>query len=50
MDATDRGPRARRSYGRSVAVLYNESRPHTALGGLTPRAFAQQTHQARKVA
>jgi putative transposase len=24
---------------------YNETRPHTALGGLTPNAFAQQTHQ-----
>jgi putative transposase len=29
---------------------YNEMRPHTALGGLTPSAFAQQIHQARKVA
>ena len=29
---------------------YNEDRPHTALGGLTPSAFAQQTQQARKVA
>jgi putative transposase len=29
---------------------YNETRPHTALGGLTPNAFAQQTYQARKVA
>ena len=29
---------------------YNETRPHTALGGLTPSAFAQQTYQARKVA
>ena len=29
---------------------YNEIRPHTALGGLTPSAFAHQTHQARKVA
>ena len=29
---------------------YNDTRPHTALGGLTPSAFAQQSHQARKVA
>jgi putative transposase len=29
---------------------YNETRPHTALGGLTPNAFAQQTYQARNVA
>ena len=29
---------------------YNEERPHTALGSLTPRAFAAQAHQARRVA
>jgi len=29
---------------------YNETRPHMALSGLTPSAFAQQPHQARKVA
>ncbi len=29
---------------------YNETRPHTALGGLTPNAFARQTYQAREVA
>jgi putative transposase len=29
---------------------YNEARPHMALGGLTPSAFAQETDQARKVA
>jgi putative transposase len=29
---------------------YNEDRPHTALGGLTPRAFASQANLARKVA
>jgi putative transposase len=29
---------------------YNEERPHTALGSLTPRAFASQAHQARGVA
>lgn len=28
----------------------NEERPHSALGNLTPRAFANQTGQARKVA
>jgi putative transposase len=29
---------------------YNEGRSHTALGNLTPRQFAEQAHQARKVA
>ncbi len=29
---------------------YNEERPHTALGSLTPREFATQAHQARGVA
>lgn len=29
---------------------YNEDRPHTALGGLTPRAYAAQAKQARKLA
>ncbi len=29
---------------------YNEERPHSALGNLTPRAFANQAGQARKVA
>jgi putative transposase len=29
---------------------YNNARSHTALGGLTPSAFARQTYQARKVA
>ncbi|MBQ0824373.1 transposase [Microvirga sp. HBU67558] len=29
---------------------YNEVRPHTALGGLIPNAFVQQTYLARKVA
>ncbi len=28
---------------------YNEDRPHTALGGLTPRAFADQTVTARNL-
>ncbi len=31
-------------------VHYNEERPHSALGNLTPRAFAQQAQPARKVA
>jgi hypothetical protein len=48
--ATDKELRALRSCGRSIVALYNETRPHTALGGLTPSAFAQQTYQARKVA
>jgi putative transposase len=29
---------------------HDEERPHTALGSLTPRAFASQAHQARRVA
>ena len=29
---------------------YNEDRPHSALGNLTPRAFAIQAHRARGVA
>ncbi len=29
---------------------YNEDRPHSALGNLTPEAFARQAHQARRVA
>lgn len=29
---------------------YNEHRPHTALGNLTPREFVEQAKQARQVA
>lgn len=29
---------------------HDEERPHSALGSLTPRAFAAQAHQARRVA
>ena len=29
---------------------YNTARPHSALGNLTPRAFARQVHEARKIA
>jgi putative transposase len=29
---------------------YNEDRPHSALGSLTPNAFADQATKARKVA
>ena len=29
---------------------YNHDRPHSALGNLTPAAFARQAHQARRVA
>src|SRR5271163_5267484 len=36
MDAKDTGPLARRSRGRSVVVLYNDERPHQALGNDTP--------------
>ena len=28
----------------------NTARPHSALGNLTPRAFARQAHEARKIA
>jgi putative transposase len=28
---------------------YNEDRPHSALGGLTPRAFANQAVDVRRV-
>ena len=28
---------------------YNESRPHSALGNLTPRAFARQAQHARRI-
>ena len=31
-------------------VHTNEERPHSALGNLTPRAFAEQAQPARKVA
>jgi putative transposase len=29
---------------------YNDKRPHSALGGLTPRAYTDQAHLARKLA
>lgn len=29
---------------------YNEERPHGTLGNLTPRAFAEQAQQSRRVA
>ena len=29
---------------------YNEQRPHTALGNLTPKAFSDQAQKAQKVA
>jgi putative transposase len=31
-------------------IDYNEERPHSALGNLTPSAFAAQLKPARKVA
>jgi hypothetical protein len=36
MDATDTEARAPRSRGRSVVVLYNTERQHSALEGRTP--------------
>jgi putative transposase len=41
-DARDRIERWRAEYA--------EERPHSALGGLTPSAFARQPSQARKLA
>jgi putative transposase len=31
-------------------IDYNQNRPHTSLGGLTPEAFAAQINEARKFA
>jgi hypothetical protein len=42
-DATDSESREHRSRGRSVAALYNECRPHTSLGWMTPSEFASPT-------
>ena len=41
-DASDRLERWRQDY--------NTARPHSALGNLTPRAFARQAHEARTIA
>ena len=30
-----------------IDLPYNTARPHSALGNLTPRAFARQAHEAR---
>ena len=30
-------------------IDYNTERPHSALGHLTPRAFARQTERARRI-
>jgi hypothetical protein len=43
MDAKDKGPYAPRSYGRSVVALYNDVRPHSALGKLTPTEYADRS-------
>jgi hypothetical protein len=40
MGARDREPYTPRSRGRSGAVFYNRSRPHSALGYITPAAYA----------
>src|SRR3954470_13459103 len=39
-DDVDKEPREERSCGRSQALLYNDRRPHSALGYLTPAAYA----------
>jgi putative transposase len=41
-DARDRIEQGRRDY--------NDDRPHPALGGLTPRAYAAEANQVRKLA
>jgi hypothetical protein len=45
-DATDKEARAPPSCGRSVAVLYNINRPHSALGYATPE---EQTPNVGKI-
>src|SRR5258708_31100343 len=39
-DDADKEPREERSCGRSQTSLYNGQRPHSALGYLTPAAYA----------
>src|ERR1700738_3471663 len=39
-DDADKEPRQERSCGRSQTLLYNGQRPHSALGYLTPAAYA----------
>jgi hypothetical protein len=39
-DDVDKEPREERSCGRSQALLYNDRRPHSAPGYLTPAAYA----------
>src|ERR1700737_3359767 len=39
-DDADKEPREERSFGRSQTLLYNGQRPHSALGYLTPAAYA----------
>src|SRR6202022_3214397 len=39
-DDADKQPREERSCGRSQTLLYNGQRPHSALGYLTPTAYA----------
>ena len=39
-DDADREPPGTRSRGRSQALLYNEARPHSKLGWMTPEAYA----------
>ncbi|MBY5775521.1 transposase [Rhizobium leguminosarum] len=46
-DATDIKAREPRSCGCSVAVLYNDNRPHSGLGWLTPAEFAQTLNPRR---
>ncbi|MCA1408800.1 transposase [Ensifer sp. IC3342] len=46
-DATDMKAREPLSRGCCVAVLYNDHRPHSGLGWLTPAEFAQSTNPRR---
>src|SRR6476620_11480089 len=48
-DDADKEPREERSCGRSQASLYNTSRPHTSLNGLTPTQFATRSTQRQNL-
>jgi hypothetical protein len=49
-DDTDRKPGEKRSCGRSQTSLYNEVRPHSSLGYLTPAAFAVRLREQEAAA